>query len=669
MCGVRRLGGARRKGSEWWNEEMREAVLVKKRAYERWLQKKDDVTYEYYKGERNRVKRIVKEAKLRADERWGQKMTESFGENKKMFWKEVKRVRKGCSRLEERVKAGDGRLLVKSEDVRGRWAEYFKDLLNVEDGREAVVVAVGRERRMPVLGMLNDGCVVTEEVEGAVAKMKSGKSPGLDGCTVECIKHGGVAVVEWLVRLLNECFRVGAVPLDWVSACVVPLYKGKGDKCECGSFRGISLLSVVGKIYGRILINRVREGTEGVIGEEQGGFRRGRGCVDQVFVVRQVCEKYLAKGKDVFWAFMDLEKAYDRVDREALWSVLGMYGVGGRLLKAVKSLYENSRACVRVGNEVSDWFNVGVGVRQGCVMSPWLFNLYMDGVVREVEARVLGSGLELVGANGQDWILSQLLFADDTALVADSEEKLQRLVTEFGRVCDRRKLRVNVGKSKVLRCTRSRDAGGMNVWLGREKLEEVDAFKYLGSHIARDGCVDVEVKHRVKEARRVMGGMKSVFKCRTLSMGAKSRLYEGVVVPAATYGAESWNMKEEDRRRLDVLEMRCLRDICGVTLWHRLRNEEVRRRAGVPNELSGRVEKGVLRWFGHMERMDNERLTKRVMVSGVRGSRARGRPRLGWMDGVRRGLDARDMTLAQGEIVARNRTEWRAVVERVNGCN
>ena len=193
VCGVRRLGGARRKGSEWWNEEMREAVLVKKRAYERWLQKKDDVTYEYYKGERNRVKRMVKEAKLRADERWGQKMTESFGENKKMFWKEVKRVRKGCSRLEERVKAGDGRLLVKSEDVRGRWAEYFKDLLNVEDGREAVVVAVGRERRMPVLGMLNDGYVVTEEVEGAVAKMKSGKSPGLDGCTVECI----LSLVGW----------------------------------------------------------------------------------------------------------------------------------------------------------------------------------------------------------------------------------------------------------------------------------------------------------------------------------------------------------------------------------------------------------------------------------------------------------------------------------------
>ena len=80
------------------------------------------------------------------------------------------------------------------------------------------------------------------------------------------------------------------------------------DKCGYSSFRGISLLSVVGKVYGKILVKRIREGTEGMICDEQGGFRRGRGCVDQIFAVRQVCEKYLAKEKDVYWAYMVLEK-------------------------------------------------------------------------------------------------------------------------------------------------------------------------------------------------------------------------------------------------------------------------------------------------------------------------------------------------------------------------
>ena len=103
-------------------------------------------------------------------------------------------------------------------------------------------------------------------------------------------------------------------------------------------------------------------------------------------------------------------------------------------------MYVGSQACVRVGNEVSEWFPVRVGLRQGCVMSPWLFSLYIDGVVREANALVLGRGLKLVGGNDNDWELNQLLFADDTVMVADSKRKLCQLVTEFGRVCERRKL-------------------------------------------------------------------------------------------------------------------------------------------------------------------------------------------------------------------------------------
>ena len=130
----------------------------------------------------------------------------------------------------------------------------------------------------------------------------------------------------------------------------------------------------------------------------------------------------LGKGKGVYFALLDLEKAYDRVDRDAMWNVLRVYGIGGRLLRGVKSLYVGSKASVRVGNEVSEWFPVRVGLRQGCVMLPWLFNLYIDGVVREVNARALGRGLKLVDGN-DEWERNQLLFVDDTVVVAGSGEK------------------------------------------------------------------------------------------------------------------------------------------------------------------------------------------------------------------------------------------------------
>ena len=330
----------------------------------------------------------------------------------------------------------------------------------------------------------------------------------------EMLREGGVAAVEWMVRLFNVCFLSSRVPVDWLCGIIVPLYKGKGDVYECGNSRGISLLVIIGKVFGRVLINRIKDKTESMIAEIQGGFRRGRGCTDQTFVVRQICEKYVKKDKDVYFAFLDLEKAYDRVDREAMWKVLELYGVGGRLLSAVKSMYADSRACVRVGSERSEWFSVKVGLRQGCVMSPWLFNLYIDGVVREVNARVGGRGLKLIDRDGNDWEMNQLLFADDTVVMADSEEKLCQLVSEFGRVCKKRKLRVNVGKSKVMRCTRNEVSARLNVLLNGEALEEVDQFKYLGSVIAANGGVEADVSHRVSEGCKVLGAMNGVIRNR-----------------------------------------------------------------------------------------------------------------------------------------------------------
>ena len=200
-----------------------------------------------------------------------------------------------------------------------------------------------------------------EGVKRSLNETKGGKTPGMDGVRAEMLKEGGVTALEWLVRVFNICFMLSIVPMNWVIACMVALYKGKGDVLQCSNFRGISLLSLVGKVYGRVLINRIRDKMENVIVKVQSGFRRGRGCTDQIFIVRQICEKYLEKGKDVYFAFLDLEKAYDRVDRDAIWNVLRLYGIGGRQLRGVRSLYVGSKACVRAENEVSEWFPVRVG--------------------------------------------------------------------------------------------------------------------------------------------------------------------------------------------------------------------------------------------------------------------------------------------------------------------
>ena len=115
------------------------------------------------------------------------------------------------------------------------------------------------------------------------------------------------------------------------------------------------MLRVVSKLYGRVLIKRVGTGTECAIVEEQYGFRQGRGCMGQVFAVSQVCEKYPANGKDVLRELMDLEKAYETIDRHGMWQMLRVYEVEGIMLKPVPSFYIDSRVCVRVCYDVSDF--------------------------------------------------------------------------------------------------------------------------------------------------------------------------------------------------------------------------------------------------------------------------------------------------------------------------
>ncbi len=139
-----------------------------------------------------------------------------------------------------------------------------------------------------------------------------------------------------------------------------------------------------------------------------------------------------------------------------------------------------------------------------------------------------------------------------------------------------------------------------------------------------DGGIEGEVKCRMNEVGKVCGGMKRMLKCRSLGMSTERRLYKGVVVPAVLYGAETWNMESAEKRILNVMEMKCLRSMCGVTRMDRVRNNEVRR-TGIVKGLAERAEQGVLQWFGHVERMEEQHLVK-ITRSDVRGVRPRGRP-------------------------------------------
>ncbi|KAK3532073.1 hypothetical protein QTP86_006799 [Hemibagrus guttatus] len=191
--------------------------------------------------------------------------------------------------------------------------------------------------------------ITQAEVNEVVQQLLGGKAPGVDEIRPEYLKPLDVVGLSWLTHLCNIAWRSGTVPLDWVTGVVVPLFK-KGDRRVCSNYRGITLLSLPGKVYSRVLERRVRPLVEPRIQEEQCSFRPGCGTLDHLCTLHTVLEGLWEFAQPVHMCFVDLEKAFDRVLLGILWEVLWEYGVRGPLLRAVWSLYNRSRSLVRIAS-------------------------------------------------------------------------------------------------------------------------------------------------------------------------------------------------------------------------------------------------------------------------------------------------------------------------------
>jgi len=212
------------------------------------------------------------------------------------------------------IKGSDGKLLTAENDVKERWKDYFEKLLNEEfewdkDGLPMVNTVSGPAE-----------IITYSDVKFAISRSKSGKAAGPSGLVAEMLKASGNVGVQWVTDLCNAIVREGKVPNDWKKSWMVTVYKGKGSALECGSYRGIKLLDHVMKILERVIEKKVRNKV--IINDMQFGFRPGKGTTDPIFIVRQIQERYIEMKKDLWMAFVDLEKAFDRVPREVVWWAL-----------------------------------------------------------------------------------------------------------------------------------------------------------------------------------------------------------------------------------------------------------------------------------------------------------------------------------------------------------
>ncbi|KAK3542618.1 hypothetical protein QTP86_031319, partial [Hemibagrus guttatus] len=649
-CG-RKVSGAGRGGNprtQWWTLEVRDAVKLKKESYRAWLTRRTPEAAEAYRQAKQTTAVVVSEAKTRVWEEFGEAMEKDYRTASGNFWQTVTRLRRG-KQLSANTVYGEGReLLVSTGDIVGRWKEYFEDLLNPTD-TPSVEEPEAEDSEV-------DSFITQAEVTEVVQQLLGGKAPGVDEIRPEYLKSLDVVGLSWLTRLCNIAWRSGTVPLDWATGVVVPLFK-KGDRRVCSNYRGITLLSLPGKVYSRVLERRVRPLVEPWIQEEQCGFQPSRGTLDQLYTLHRVLEGSWEFAQPVHMCFVDLEKAFDRVPRGILWEVLWEYGVRGPLLRAVRSLYNRSRSLVRIASCKSDLFPVHVGLRQGCPLSPVLFIVFMDRISRRSQ------GLE--GVWFGDHRISSLIFADDVLLLAPSSLDLQHALGRFAAECEAAGMRVSTSKSEAMVLDRKKVACTLQI--GGEVLPQVEEFKYLGVLFTSEGRMDREIDRRIGAAAAIMRSMyRSVVVKKELSRKAKLSIYQSIYIPTLTYDHELWVMTERVRSRIQAAEMSFLCRVAGRSLRDRVRSSVPREELGV-NPLLLHIERGQLRWLGHLFRMPLGHLPGVVFRACPTGKRPRGRPRTRWRDYVfrlaweRLGVPPEELEEVSGEREVS--WHWKSLVE------
>ncbi|CAM4686377.1 unnamed protein product [Leuciscus chuanchicus] len=317
--------------------------------------------------------------------------------------------------------------------------------------------------------------------------------------------------------------------------------------------------------------------------------------------------------------------------------------------EAVRSLYDRSRSLVRIAGSKSDFFPVHVGLRQGCPLSPVLFIIFMDRISRRSQRPE--------GVRFGDNTISSLLFADDVVVLAPSDQDLQHALGRFGAECEAAGMRISTSKSEAMVLSRKKVACLLQV--GGEFLPQVEEFKYLGVLFTSEGRMEREIDRRIGAASAVMRSMyRSVVVKKELSRKAKLSIYRSIYVPTLTYGHELWVMTERTRSRIQAAEMSFLRRVAGRSLRDRVRSSVTREELRV-EPLLLHIERGQLRWLGHLFRMPPGRLPGKAFRARPTGRRPRGRPRTRWRDYVSRlAWERLGVPPEELEEVSRERGVW-----------
>lgn len=390
------------------------------------------------------------------------------------------------------------------------------------------------------------------EISHAIHGLKTGKSAGHDDVLNEYIKSTEILLMPFYVKLFNIIFDTGILPDTWLEGKIRPIYKNKGDQANPENYRPITVLSCLSKLFTSVLNNRLTKflDTFDALNENQAGFRKGYSTLDHIFSLNALVELFKSQKKKVYCAFIDFSRAFDSVWRIGLWKKLLESSVNGKMLRLIHNMYEGIKSCISIQGDNSPFFACECGVRQGENLSPLLFALYLN----DLEAFLLHKNLSgiTIDINDDEFFiymrLFTLLYADDTALMADSPFELQNCLNAFFSYCKAWKLDINTSKTKIV-IFGARKIPNIDFKIGNDIIEIVDKYKYLGVLFSQSGSFLNARKLIVQQAKKAMVLLFTRINNLELPLDLQIKLFDNTVIPILTYASEIWGYEN-----LDIIE-------------------------------------------------------------------------------------------------------------------
>lgn len=645
------LGTRRNKQKAWITEDtwnlIEERKILKQRTDQARTRAQTQAAKERYSQKNKEVKKSArKDKRTFIDNLATEAQDAAYKNDLKTLYNITKQLSGRRINSNKPVKDKEGNFISNNTDQLNRWKEYFTECLNREKIGNPPDIPEGDDLDVDV------GPITRNEIIKAVKALKAGKAPGPDNIPPEALKQDPEQTATVMQDLLQKVWDEGTVPEDWRTGYIVKLPK-KGDLSMCQNWRGIQLLSIPSKILARIILERLKIIVDGKLREEQAGFRQGKSCTDQIAALRIIVEQSIEWQTSLYVNFIDFEKAFDSVDRQILWKLLRHYGIPTKITKLIQSFYGDMTCQVIHNRDLTQPFKVETGVRQGCLLSPLIFLLVIDWVMKETTK--LPRGIQ--------WTLHKKLedldFADDIGLLSNTQKQMQEKTSTLQENARRVGLKVNITKSKVMRINGKHDAP---VTIEGSTLEEIEHFTYLGSVISKNGGTAEDITARINKARFSFVTLRPVWNAKNIKMKTKIRIFNTNVKSVLLYGAETWMYTSKLQNKLQIFINKCLRQILKIRWPLTISNRDLWQRTQ-QKTIAQEITERKWRWIGHTWRKDQENITRQALDWNPQGKRKRGRPRNTWRRTTETELKRVNLTWMEAKAVAKDREKWKTVVE------